>query len=83
MNLYKKNGIVSAITILKEGDSITVQDPMFQDYKGIIIYIDHRKQRAKVQSQFNDKEWMTWIACNVLYHDDHFPNSNESRILMK
>ena len=69
MDLYQKNGIVGAVTILREGDSIRIKDPLFEQYKGSIVSIDYRKQRAKVQVYFDDKVWMIWVACDVLYRD--------------
>ena len=67
MNLYRKNGVVGAVTIFKEGDSVRIDDPLFQGYNGTVLYIDHRKQRAKLQFHFDEKDWMIWTACDVLY----------------
>ena len=67
MNLYRKNGVVGAVTIFKEGDSVRIDDPLFQGYNGTVLYIDHRKQRAKLQFHFDEKDWMISTACDVLY----------------
>lgn len=78
MNMYQKNGVVGAITLLKEGDSVRMQDPLFEKHNGTISYIDHRKQRAKVQFHFDDKEWTVWVACDVLYKDTTKPVVNQT-----
>lgn len=75
MSLYQKNGVVGVVTLFKEGDSVRMKDPIFEKYDGTIVYIDHRKQRAKVQFHFDSKEWTIWVACDVLYRDAANPDN--------
>ncbi|MBQ8136149.1 MAG: hypothetical protein IJ174_01825, partial [Clostridia bacterium] len=51
--LYNMNGLIGSVSLLKEGDSIRIQDPLFDSYSGTIISIDHRKVRAKIQFKFD------------------------------
>ena len=73
MNLYRKNGVLGTVTVFKEGDTVRIDDPLFQGYCGTVIYIDHRKQRAKLQFHFDGKDWTIWVACDVLYQDSGKP----------
>lgn len=79
VNLYQKNGIVGTVTVFKEGDTVRVDDPLFQGYHGTVVYIDHRKQRAKIHFHFDGKDWTIWVACNVLYQDAGKPEKPETR----
>ena len=69
LNLYRKNGILGTVTLFKEGDAVRIDDPLFQDYNGTVVYIDHRKQRAQIRFSFDGKEWTIWASCDVLYQD--------------
>ena len=69
MDLYQKNGVVGAVTLLKEGDHVRMKDPLFEKYNCTILSVDHRKQRAKVQFDFDNRSWTIWVACDVLYLD--------------
>lgn len=69
MNLYQKDGLVGAIKALKEGDNVRIQDPLFESFRGTVIQIDHRKQRANVQFRFDEKVWSVWMACDLIYLD--------------
>jgi transcription antitermination factor NusG len=79
MNLYRKNGIVGTVTVFKEGDTVRIDDPLFHDYNGTIIYIDHRKQRAKLQFHFDGKDRMVWVACDILYKNEGKPNESGTK----
>lgn len=69
MNLFHMNGVVGAVTLFKEGDKVRMEDPLFEKCSGTIVSIDHRKQRAKVLFHFDNKDWVIWVACEVLYQD--------------
>ncbi|MBR4710783.1 MAG: hypothetical protein IKP10_02040 [Clostridia bacterium] len=70
MELYRKDGVMGALTVLKEHDRVRIRDPFFESFGGIIEYIDHRKQRAKVRFRFDSQERVVWVACDVIYKDD-------------
>ncbi len=66
MNLYRKDGVVGQITVFKVGDTVRLDDPLFNGCQGTITRIDPRKQRARVDYQFAGMACFTWIACELI-----------------
>lgn len=66
LNLYEKNGMVGAMKVLKVGDTVTLEDPLFAGCEGKITRIDFRKERARVDFVFNNTACYTWIACEAV-----------------
>ena len=79
MDLYEKNGIVGALTVLKEGEKVRIKDSIFESYGGTIESIDHRKQRARVRFRFDGQERAVWVACDVLYKDGTGKQTQQSQ----
>ncbi len=71
MNLYQRNGIIGAISLVKAGDCVCIRDPLFDSTTGTILAIDYRKQRAKILFRFHNQDWRVWVACDVVYQDGH------------
>ena len=69
MNLYQKDGVIGRTTIFKEGENVRVKDPLFENYHGAVVQIDHRKERAKIRFFFDGQERFIWLACDILYRD--------------
>ena len=70
IGLFQRNGIVGVATVIKKGDTVRIQEALFERYEGVIDAIDYRKQRVKVKFNFDDQERTVWMACNVMYKDD-------------
>lgn len=66
LKLYEKNGVVGAMKVLKVGDEVTLEDPLFAGCQGKITRIDYRKERARVDFVFNNTACYTWIACESI-----------------
>lgn len=66
LRLYEKNGMVGAMKVLKVGDTVTLEDPLFAGCEGKITRIDYRKERARVDFVFNNTACYTWIACEAV-----------------
>ena len=62
LNLYEKNGLVGTMKIVKIGETVTLDDPLFNNCQGKITAIDYRKERARVDFVFNNTACHTWIA---------------------
>ncbi len=60
--LYDKNGVVGAMTLVKSGETVTLSDPLFRGSQGVITRIDYRKQRVRVDFVFNGNPCHTWVA---------------------
>lgn len=66
MNLYRKEGLVGQVKVYKEGDTVRMEDPLFNGCSGRITQIDYRKRRARVEYQFAGMSCFTWIACDLI-----------------
>lgn len=75
MDLYLRDGIVGKVVLLKEGDKVILDDPLFKHSSGRITRIDYKKQRARVEYQFAGTTCHTWIACDLVYTGKDQENS--------
>ncbi|MBQ9197854.1 MAG: hypothetical protein IJ157_11540 [Clostridia bacterium] len=66
MNLFRKDGTVGQITVFKIGDTVRLDDPLFNGCQGKITQIDYRKQRARVEYRFAGMNCFTWVACELV-----------------
>ena len=80
MNLYRKNGVVGQVTILKVGDAVRLDDPLFNGCQGQITQIDYRKQRARVTYRFAGMNCFTWVACELISKEDQGDDAAELRL---
>ena len=65
MNLYDKNGILGKVKMVKIGDEMTVDDPVFRHVHGTVGKIDWRKKRARVDFIFHGMPCSIWTACEL------------------
>ena len=70
MELREKDGTVGVVKMVKEGDRVRVTDPLFADYDARVVKVDYRKSRAQIAFMFDNKEFMIWTACDMLFTDD-------------
>lgn len=75
MDLFRRDGVVGKVVILKEGDRVILEDPLFKNSSGRITRIDYKKQRARVEYQFAGTTCHTWIACDLVYTGKDQENS--------
>lgn len=66
LELFKRNGLIDVLNILRIGDTVTLSDELFPGYEGHVIQIDYRKQRAKISFSFSKMCFSTWVACNII-----------------
>ena len=62
MKLLEKDGLVGSMTICRIGDKVTLEDPLFNGCRGSVVRIDYRKERAKVEFEFDNNSCSTWIS---------------------
>ncbi|MFR5986491.1 MAG: transcription termination/antitermination protein NusG [Christensenellales bacterium] len=67
LNLLERNGLIDVLNLLQIGDTVTLSDELFLGYKGKVVQIDYRKQRAKVLFDFAGVSWNCWVACNLIF----------------
>lgn len=69
MKLFEKDGLVGSMKTCRVGDSVTLEDPLFNGCHGKITRIDWRKQRARVDFVFDNMACHTWIAVDGVKTD--------------
>ncbi len=62
MELLEKDGVVGGMRMVKIGEEVTLDDPLFAGNRGRVTRIDYRKERARVDFMFRGNECHTWVA---------------------
>lgn len=62
MQLLEKDGMVGAMKICREGDSVILEDPLFNGVQGRVTKIDWRKERARVDFVFEKNPCHVWVS---------------------
>ena len=62
MELLEKDGVVGGMHIVKTGDDVHLDDPLFADRRGVVKRIDWRKERAQVDFTFRGNAYHVWVA---------------------
>ena len=70
MRLYRKDGLLGTVSVIKEGARVRIDDPLFAGYRGEVAKLDHRKKRALIRFRFDQREWSVWVACDIVYIDE-------------
>ncbi len=61
-SLMEKGGAVGSMKIVKAGDEVKLEDPLFANVEGKVTQIDYRKERARVDFVFRGNACHTWIS---------------------
>ena len=61
-DLLEKGGVVGSMKVVKTGDEVRLEDPLFANVQGKVTQIDFRKERARVDFVFRGNACHTWIA---------------------
>ena len=62
LDLLEKGGVVGSMKVVKTGDEVRLEDPLFANVEGRVTQIDFRKERARVDFVFRGNTCHTWIA---------------------
>ena len=62
IGLLGKDGKVGALNMIKEGETVRLENSLFDGSKGVVTKIDYRKERARVDFRFDGNDCHTWIA---------------------
>ncbi len=62
MSLLEKNGLVGAMKLVQIGETVRLEDPLFEHSEGVVTRIDWRKERARVDFRFDGNDCHTWVA---------------------
>ena len=61
-DLLEKGGAVGAMKVVKTGDEVKLEDPLFANVQGKVTRVDWRKERARVDFVFRGNACHTWVA---------------------
>lgn len=64
--LYRMNGVIGIQQAVREGDRIRLANSLFADVVGEILWMDWKKQRAKVQFTFDNTVYSLWVGVDLL-----------------
>ena len=67
MDLYARDGRIGAMKVLKAGDKVRIEDPLFKGFEGEVLQMDRRKQRAQIKFKFDNTERTAWLACDIVF----------------
>ena len=70
MNLLEKDGVVGGMRIVRIGETVTLDDPLFASSQGTVTRIDYRKERARVDFMFEGNACHTWVALEDVRNTD-------------
>ncbi len=62
LGLLERGGEVGAMKMVKIGDTVKLEDPLFEGSEGVVTKIDYRKERARVDFKFEGNECHAWVA---------------------
>ena len=62
LRLLEKDGQVGALKMVKIGETVRLEDPLFEGSEGVVTKIDYRKERARVDFRFEGNDCHVWIA---------------------
>ncbi len=61
-DLLEKDGLVGGTRIVKAGEAVSLEDPLFAKVQGVVTKVDYRKERARVDFVFRGNECHTWVS---------------------
>ena len=67
--LLDKDGVVGSMRIVKAGDEVVLEDPLFAGSRGKVTKIDYRKERARVDFIFEGTACHTWVSLDGVRPD--------------
>lgn len=83
LGLYEKQGIVRGMMMYREGDQVKLKDPLFNHSQGRVTKVDYKKQRARVDFQFNGLQCHTWVACEGIEPERKDGETESGRLILE
>ena len=62
LNLLGSGGKVGALKMINVGETVRLENSLFDGSEGVVTKIDYRKERARVDFRFDGNDCHTWIA---------------------
>ena len=80
--LLEKDGKVGALKMVAVGETVRLEDTLFDGSEGVITKIDYRKERARVDFRFEGNDCHVWIAVERVkpVRPEKYPEAGFERI---
>ena len=62
LNLLGSGGKVGALKMINVGETVQLENSLFDGSEGVVTKIDYRKERARVDFRFDGNDCHAWIA---------------------
>ena len=62
LNLLGSGGKVGALKMINVGETVQLENSLFDGSEGVVTKIDYRKERARVDFRFDGNDCHTWIS---------------------
>ena len=62
VGLFGQDGKVGALKMISVGETVQLENSLFDGSEGVVTKIDYRKERARVDFRFDGNDCHTWIA---------------------
>ena len=63
--IYKQNGIIGNIPLIREGELCRINDPAWEEMQGRIIRMDHGRKRCCVEFEFDGARQTVWAGYEI------------------
>ena len=62
LGLLEKDGSVGAMKMVRIGETVRLEDSLFDGSEGVVTKIDYRKERARIDFKFEGNDCHAWVA---------------------
>ena len=62
LGLLEKDGSVGAMKMVRIGETVRLEDSLFDGSEGVVTKIDYRKERARIDFKFEGNDGHAWVA---------------------
>ncbi len=62
LRLLERDGQIGAMKMVKIGETVRLEDSLFEGSEGVVTKIDYRKERARVDFRFEGNDCHAWVA---------------------
>ena len=67
--IYRRNGIMGSIILVREGDRCVVADPAWNEIQGKVVKIDSGRKRCCVEYKFDEISRTIWVGYEMIRPD--------------
>ena len=64
--IYRRRGIMGAISLLQKGDKCSVADPAWEDIHGKVVKMDFGRKRCCIEFEFDGIKRKIWVGYEMI-----------------